>query len=66
MGRKISKEGSLRYSGMQELHGNPEIRGEENTCEFRDFCNRLYYIDGGCRCMTAWKRSVGLALPISG
>lgn len=54
-----------RHHGMQVFHGAPESHGEESSCEFRDFCNRLYYIDGTCRCMTAWNRSAGLALPIS-
>lgn len=47
------------------LHHRPEGSVEGNACEFRDFCNRLYYVDGKCRCMTLWRRSAGLALPVS-
>lgn len=54
-----------RHHGMQAFHGAPDSHCEESSCEFRDFCSRLYYIDGQCRCMTAWRRSAGLALPVS-
>lgn len=35
------------------------------VCEFQDYCNHLYYIDGRCDCPSAWKRTAGLVLPVS-
>ena len=37
----------------------------QSVCEFQDYCNHLYYIDGRCDCMWAWKRTAGLVLPVS-
>jgi len=54
-----------RFGDINPLHHLPEGSVEGNACEFRDFCNRLYYIDGKCRCMTSWRKSAGLALPVS-
>ena len=39
--------------------------GEGISCEFKDYCNRLYYIDGKCTCAMGWKRSTGLVLPLT-
>jgi hypothetical protein len=59
------REHREKFGGIDPLHQIPEGGVEGNACEFRDFCNRLYYIDGKCRCMTSWRRSTGLALPVA-
>lgn len=38
---------------------------DQSACEFQDFCNHLYCIDGRCDCPWSWKKSAGLALPAS-
>jgi hypothetical protein len=38
---------------------------EQSVCEFRDYCNHLYYIDDKCDCASVWKKTTGLVIPIS-
>jgi hypothetical protein len=38
---------------------------DQSACEFQDYCNHLYCIDGRCDCPWSWKKSAGLALPAS-
>lgn len=37
----------------------------QSECEFRDYCNHLYYSDGRCDCMLVWRKTTGLVLPAS-
>ncbi len=38
---------------------------EQSACEFQDYCNHLYCVDGRCDCPWSWKKSAGLVLPAS-
>jgi len=38
---------------------------DQSACEFRDYCNHLYYIDGRCNCLWSWTKTAGLVLPVS-
>ena len=57
-------EGSLPFEA-DPVWGDPDestsLTG--GTCEFQDFCNRVYGTDLSCDCEKAWKRRAGLALP---
>ncbi len=63
--RALRRDHLEKYEGFVFPHGSHAVLAEGKDCEFRDFCNRLYYIDGECRCTTSWRRSAGLALPVS-
>lgn len=63
--RALRRDHLEKYAGFVSPYGSREVLAEGKDCEFRDFCNRLYYIDGKCRCSTSWRRSAGLALPVS-
>ncbi len=43
----------------------PADRESRFVCEFRDYCNHLYVIDGTCDCASTWRRKPGFALPAS-
>ena len=58
-------ESERKHKSIGGPYEPSEGQGRGDACEFRDFCSQLYYIDGKCRCMTAWKRSAGLVLPVS-
>jgi len=37
----------------------------QSACEFKDFCNHMYYVEDRCCCATVWKKMPGLVLPAS-
>ena len=61
----VYREHQRARRSIDTLYEPPEGGIEGSACEFKDFCNRLYYIDGKCRCTASWRRSAGLALPVS-
>ncbi|NLT22022.1 MAG: hypothetical protein GXX82_03145 [Syntrophorhabdus sp.] len=54
---------SCLFAGLDEMVALSFI--DQSACEFQDYCNHLYCIDGRCDCPWSWKKSAGLALPAS-
>ncbi len=56
-------DGQYLFVGLYEMVAVSFI--DQSACEFQDYCNHLYCIDGRCDCPWSWKKSAGLALPAS-
>jgi hypothetical protein len=56
-------DGQYLFVGLDEMAVASFI--DQSACEFQDYCNHLYCIDGRCDCPWSWKKSAGLALPAS-
>ena len=57
---------SKTIHAAEPIPASPDpCRTGQSFCEFKDFCNHLYYIKDRCDCAFAWKRMSGLVLPTS-